>query len=247
VSISESPDRHIALEGAVNFRDLGGYPTRDGRSIRWRTVFRADGLSQLSPRDHATVRTLGVATVIDLRTTAEVERGRFPVEEIPVGFHHLPFVEGLPDPREFEMLPGMLAAQYLDMIDEASGPIAQVLRIVALQRAHPLIVHCTAGKDRTGVLVAVLLGILGVPDDVIVEDYALSAAAMRALRDKLIERYPEGKEIIEKADEVFSADPSNMSGLLEHLHTRFGSIEDYARSIGLGTEVQSDLRGVLLN
>jgi protein-tyrosine phosphatase len=239
-------DRHIPLEGAVNFRDLGGYPTADGRTIRWRTLFRADGLSRLTSPDRATIRQLGIATVIDLRTSAELERGRFPVEEIPVGFHHLPLLNDVGDPQEFDLTPGMLAAQYREMVGQAAPEIARVLGIVAERRAHPVIVHCTAGKDRTGVLVAVLLGLLGVDDDVIVQDYALSAGAMVALRQKLIERYPEGRTIIENANEVFSAAPSNISELLAHLRDRYGSIDDYAASAGVGPDVVNALRDVLL-
>ena len=239
-------DRHIPLEGAVNFRDLGGYETTDGHRIRWRTLFRADGLSRLTPPDRAAIRQLGVATVIDLRTTAEVESGRFPVDEIPVGFHHLPLLDTIPDPERFELAPGMLAAQYQAIAHDAAPQIAEALSIMAERRAHPVIVHCAAGKDRTGVLVAVLLGLLGVPDETIVADYALSERAMGSLRQKLIERYPEGREVIEGASELFSAAPSNISTLLDSLSERYGSIADYAASSGAGPAVVDSLRATLL-
>jgi protein-tyrosine phosphatase len=239
-------DRHIPLEGAVNFRDLGGYQAADGRHIRWRTLFRADGLSRLTTTDHAVIRQLGIATVVDLRTSTELEGGRFPVEEIPVGFHHLPLLDEMPDPRRFEMAPGMLATQYQEIARDAAPQIAQVLTIVAERQAHPVIVHCAAGKDRTGVLVAVLLGLLGVDDESIVHDYVLSADAMTALRRKMVERYPEGKEIIEGADELFSASPSNISDLLAALRDQYGSIEGYAEAAGAGPAVVSGLREALL-
>ncbi len=243
---AETPDRHIALEGAVNFRDLGGYETADGRRVRWRTLFRADGLSGLTQTDRGVIRQMGIATVIDLRTSAELEGGRFPVEEIPVDFHHVPLLDTVPDPDSFEVTPGMLAAQYETIAADAAPQIGRILGLVASEEAHPVIIHCTAGKDRTGVLVAVLLGVLGVPDDTIVEDYALSAGAMARLRAKLIERHPEGREVIERADEVFSAAPANITNLLEVLRARYGSITDYARSAGAGPEVVAGLRSVLL-
>ncbi len=239
-------DRHIPLDGAVNFRDLGGYQAADGRTIRWRTLFRADGLARLTDPDRAVIRKLGIATVIDLRTTFEVEGGRFPVEEIPVGFHHVPLLDEMPDPEAFKMVPGMLSTQYRDMTTDAAPQIGRVLSIVAERHAHPLIVHCTAGKDRTGVLVAVLLGVLGVPDEVIVEDYVLSAKAMAALRQKLIERYPTGREVIEQADELFSAEPETIADLLSHLRATHGSIEAYAAWAGAGPDVVAALRDVLL-
>jgi protein-tyrosine phosphatase len=243
---AETPTRHIELDGAVNFRDLGGYATRDGRHIRWRTLFRADGLSALSERDRGTVRSLGVATVIDLRTSGELDGGRFPVEEIPVAFHHLPLLEAVPHPDDFELTPGLLGAQYEQMIDDAGPTIAEILRILARPEAHPAIVHCTAGKDRTGVLVAVLLGLLGIPDETIVADYALSAGAMTDLRARLVERHPEARELIERADGVFSAAPANISELLGVLRARYGSVGDYGRAIGIGPDVVAELGDQLL-
>lgn len=239
-------DRHIPLEGAANFRDLGGYRAADGRTIRWRTLFRADGLSRLTSGDHAVIRRLGIATVVDLRTTAEVADGRFPVEEIPVGFHHHPLLDEVPDPGRFQITPGMLGSQYREIVRDAGGQIAQVLAILARQDAHPVIVHCTAGKDRTGVLVAVLMALLGVDDETIVHDYALSAGAMADLRRRLVERYPEGREVIEAADELFSASPGNISDLLADLRDQYGSVEAYAARAGAGPDVVAGLRDALL-
>ncbi len=246
-STAETPTRHIELDEAVNFRDLGGYETGDGRHIRWRTLFRADGLSALSERDRGTVRSLGVATVIDLRTTGELDRGRFPVEEIPVAFHHLPLLDEVPHPDAFELTPGLLGAQYTQMVDDAGPTIAEILRILARPGAHPAIVHCTAGKDRTGVLIAVLLGLLGIPEETIVADYALSAAAMTGLRRRLVERHPESRQLIERADGVFSAAPDNIAELLSVLRARYGSLDDYGRAIGVDAELVARLGDQLLD
>lgn len=239
-------ERHIPLEGAVNFRDLGGYETADGRRTKWRTLFRADGLSQLTTQDRAVIRQLGVATVVDLRTAAEVERGRFPVDELPVDFHNLPLLEEVPHPDKFKLTPGLLASQYVSMTKDAAPKIAKVLTIVSTRHAHPVIVHCTAGKDRTGVLTAVLLGLLGVPDETIVADYALSTQAMQRLRAKMIDRYPEGRAVIEEANEVFSAAPANISGLLDTLRLEYGSIDAYAAAAGAGPEVVAGLKETML-
>jgi protein-tyrosine phosphatase len=241
-----APGRRIPLEGAVNFRDLGGYQTAEERTIRWRTVFRADGLSRLTGADRSVIRQLGVATVVDLRTSSEMARGRFPVEEIPVGFHHLPLLDEVPDPRNFELAPGMLGTQYLEIARHAAPQIAQILSILADPGSHPVVVHCTAGKDRTGVLVAVLMALLGVDDDVIVDDYMLSADAMVALRQRLVERYPEGREVIEQADELFSARPATIANLLTSLREQYGSVEAYALAAGARPDITSSLRDALL-
>ena len=105
------PDRTLVFEGCVNFRDLGGYRTADGRRIGWRRLFRADGLSKLSDDDHRQLNELGVATVIDLRTVDEAEqRGRFPVDRVPVRYVDLPLTDVLPTPEE---LPSWREASYV--------------------------------------------------------------------------------------------------------------------------------------
>ncbi len=239
--------RHIELESAVNFRDLGGYRAADGRTIRWRSLFRADDLSALTRPDRAVVRNLGIATVIDLRSRAEVERERFPVDEIPVAFHHVPLVAALPAFEEFRRGPDFFAAHYLDIAHLAGDQIARALTIVADRTAHPVIVHCAAGKDRTGVLVAVVLALLGVADEVIAEDYALSAAAMEALVGRIVERMPEQRDaIMEVADVMFSASPAAITALLEGLRAEHGTIEAYAAAHGAGPEVVGALRASLL-
>jgi protein-tyrosine phosphatase len=239
-------DRLIALEGAVNFRDLGGYDTVDGQRTRWRVLFRADGLGELTEPDLAVLRQLGIRTVIDLRSGYEVEMSRFNVEAHPVAFHHFPFVDELPDPAAFERKPGLLGAQYKEMLDDAGPQIISALEVLAGPEARPAVFHCTAGKDRTGLLAALLLSLLGVPEETVVADYALSGEAMARLRAKLILKYPDGRDVIEDSDEVFSADPNLMVGLLAHLRARYGSAEAYAAKIGVPENVVERLREALL-
>ncbi len=244
----EAYERHIALEGAANVRDLGGYRTAEGRTIRWRTLFRADDLSRLSRPDHAVVRELGIATVIDLRSRAEVERERFPVDEIPVGFHHLPLIANLPPFDEYRDGPRWFAGHYLDIARDSGDQIARAIGIVAQPKSRPVIVHCAAGKDRTGVLVAVLLALLGIPDETIAEDYALSARAMDALLGRLLERLPGHEEEIRSvATTMFSATPANIRALLDGLRSEHGSVEGYVAAHGAGDEAVEALRAGLLD
>jgi protein-tyrosine phosphatase len=240
-------DRHIPLEGAVNFRDLGGYRTADGRTIRWRALFRADELSRLTRPDRAVVRTLGIATVIDLRSRAEVDSQRFPVDEIPVGFHHLPLVATLPSFEDFRRGPEFFTAHYQDIARQSGDQIVRALGIVARRDAQPVIVHCAAGKDRTGVLVALILALLGVPDDVIAEDYGLSARAMDTLLDRMLERLPDQREaIMEVSKAMLSATPGTITALLEALRAEHGSVEGYVAAHGAGSDVVASLRATLL-
>ena len=241
-----TPSRLLTLAGTVNFRDLGGYPTNDGSRVRWRHLFRADSLNRLTEEDRGQIRHLGIATVIDLRTTAEVEEGRFPVEEVPVAFHHLPFMESVPDPEAFQAMPGLLASTYVDMLDEAGDKVATAITVIADPATQPAIFHCTAGKDRTGVLSAMILGLLGVPDELIVEDYALSAQAMAALKVRLAERYPDFADQILTAGEMFSAAPANMERLLRVIRERHGTFEACATALGISDASVDSLRTSLL-
>ncbi len=242
----EAVERLIALQGAVNFRDLGGYAAGGGRHTRWRTLFRADGLGELTDADLSLLRALGIRTVIDLRSGQELERGRFDVDAHPVAFHHFPFIDELPDAEAFERRPGLLGVQYQEMLRDAGGQILAALQVLAAPGALPAVFHCTAGKDRTGVLSAIVLSLLGVDEPTVVADYALSGEAMERLRAKLILKYPDGRESIENLDEVFSADPAQMELLLDHLRERYGSVDEYVKGIGAGPDLIEGLRAGLL-
>lgn len=242
--------RRIALEAVFNFRDLGGYHTSDGRATRWRTLYRADGLHRLTPADVAQVRSLGVRTVIDLRSPAELEeRGRFPVDDHPVAYHHLPMLSVVWDPEAVPAEPpdDFVAGLYLDMLREGAGAIADALRVLARPEAYPAVFHCAAGKDRTGVLAAVVLGLLGVPDEVITDDYALSAEAVVLWLEWVRVNLPEAADNVAKQPRVFqSADPATMATLLAAIRDEHGSVHGLADSLGIGPEVVHALRANLL-
>jgi protein-tyrosine phosphatase len=239
-------DRLISLEGAVNFRDLGGYTTDDGYRTRWRVMFRADGLGELTAADLEILRELGIKTVVDLRSGGEVEQSRFDVEAHPVTFHHFPFIKSLPNVEDFERAPGFLGTQYTEMLDDASPQIVGALTALAAPQACPAVFHCTAGKDRTGLLSALVLSLLGVPEETVVSDYALSGEAMARLRAKLMIKFPDGKSLIADSDAIFSADPANMVALFAHLRARYGTVAGYAAQVGVPDHVVSRLRAVLL-
>ena len=112
-------------------------------------------------------------------------------------YHHIPFIESIPDPEEFDRRPDLLEAQYLEMLDNAGDEIRSALEVLAGPDALPAVFHCTAGKDRTGLLSAILLSLLGVPEETVVADYALSQEAMGRLKEKIIRKYPDSEDMLE--------------------------------------------------
>jgi protein-tyrosine phosphatase len=243
------PSRSLEFEGCVNFRDLGGYATTDGRIVAWRHLFRADGLNKLSGPDLAQLTDLGLATVIDLRTRDEAEqRGSFPVDRVPVTYVALPLTDVLP---AAETLPdwkeaSYVATRYGAMVTEGGAMLTSAIDTLASAGALPAVLHCSAGKDRTGVLSALLLAFLGVPDETIIEDYALSAEAMERLLDRLKAEYPEAQEEVERfAPAILHVVPETMEQFLAELRARYGTYAELARSLGVTASVET-LRATVL-
>jgi protein-tyrosine phosphatase len=233
------PERVIALENVHNFRDLGGYETADGRRTRWRQVFRADALHRLSPNDLDEIRPFGLRTVIDLRTPEELdEHGRFPYEKHPLEFHHLPVIDRTwnDDPRPLdESAINFLVWAYTEMVEMGAPRFGTALQIMARPGAMPAVFHCAAGKDRTGLLAAFLLAGVGVGDDVIAEDYALTAPAMVRMMAWAQRSKPElAARMAETPSVYLAALPEAMRHILNRLRSEYGTIDGFLASIGAG-------------
>jgi len=245
-------DRWVRLHAVHNFRDLGGYPTRDGRSTRWRSVFRADGLYRLTKKDVEIVRELGVRTVIDLRTAKEIEeRGRYPVDRHDVQFHHLSVIDqtwDMADAHDWTGDPaGFLRLKYHLMLAEGGERLAQALDVLSRDDSGVTVFHCAAGKDRTGLLAALLLAGLGVEDEIIAADFGLSEEAGVRTREWIMEHAPEFAAGYDEIPAVFhAADPASMRGVLDDLRTDHGTIRDYCTTIGVGPDVWNRLEGRFL-
>ncbi len=243
------PSRTLEFEGCVNFRDLGGYATTDGRQVAWRRLFRADGLNKLTDADRSQLRDLGLTTVIDLRTLDEAaQRGSFPVDDVPVRYVGLPLTdvlpatEDLPDWKEA----AYVASRYGAMVSEGGPVLTEAVQVLASGDSLPAVMHCSAGKDRTGVLSALVLGFLGVPDATIVEDYALSATAMGRLLERLKAEYPEAADQVEKyAPAILHVVPETMEQFLAELRLAYGSWDELAVTLDVVEPVER-LRATLL-
>jgi protein-tyrosine phosphatase len=242
--------RRIALERVFNFRDLGGYTAGD-RVVRWGKLYRADGIHRIEGADLARVASLGIRTVVDLRTRSELdEHGRFPVARLDATYHHIPMIERV---WERELLDGernaveFLAGRYLDMLEQGVDSIVKALTMISEQERLPLVFHCSAGKDRTGVLAAILLSVLGVSDADITDDYALSRTAMRELAEWVRSDRPEAYEAMSAQPPAFlDAPPLAMRLFLDVARAERGRLADYLVSAGLAPSAVDALREQLL-
>lgn len=245
--------RRIELDDVHNFRDLGGYPTEDGRRTRWRTLFRADGLQRLrSASDVERVGGLGLRTVIDLRTDGERRRhGTFPEDVLPARVHHLSIVDltwGEAGAADREDVVEFLVWGYRDILAQGAERLARAIELLAAADTLPAVFHCAVGKDRTGLLAALVLGSLGVGHEVIAADYALTADAMRRLEDWARTKQPDLAERLARTPRGYlAADPRAMSIILHDLAERHGSIADYVREIGVASDTVESLRTALLD
>jgi protein-tyrosine phosphatase len=238
-----SPERVLALDGLFNFRDLGGYVGLDGRTTRWRRVFRSDSLHGIT--DPAAFAALGVRTVVDLRREDEIDRFGRVAPASDLDYRHLPirhldwadvdYPDGTAHPR-------WLADRYLNFAEQGGDGLAATLAVIADADRLPVVVHCMAGKDRTGVVCALTLSLLGVPDEVIAEDYSLSDAGMAALAAWVREQHPDNND----QPHYFRCPTDAMLFFLADLRAKHGSIEGYATDIGLTDQQVAALRDHLL-
>lgn len=224
------------LEGLVNFRDLGGLPAAGG-SVRPRVLFRSDSLAYATPSDAARlVHDLGLATVIDLRGEYEVEQlGRGPLSRSRVDYVSAPIadVSGAED----------LVGHYVAMLDEKGPVLAGTVRHLSGAGTLPAVFHCEAGCDRTGVLAAVVLALLGVPEEAIAADYAATAAAMPTIHERVavvVDRL--GLPPRPASVAVWEPEAALMTRTLDLVRERWGDMQGWALENGLTAQELTALR-----
>jgi protein tyrosine/serine phosphatase len=246
-------ERVVPFSTVFNFRDLGGYPAADGRTVRRRQVYRSDGLHRLTEDDFEGFAALGVRTVLDLRRPDELDADGRVAESLGLDFHHANFHADLWPQHTLSPadLPRYLADRYAEMAEgglTGKNAVARSLRLVADSDRAPLVFHCAAGKDRTGVLAALTLSLLGVDDEDIATDYALSEASERRFhewRRSLSAEQPE--EAGHTSAWVLNPCPREAMHLfLTELRERHGSVETYVRRAGVTDSEVEKLREHLL-
>ncbi|NUW38418.1 tyrosine-protein phosphatase [Nonomuraea sp. SMC257] len=239
--------RHIAFERLHNFRDLGGYRTRDGRSTRWGRLYRSDSLSKLRDTDWDRFVTLGVRTVIDLRYPWEIAaKGRVPHLD-GLAYHNLS-IEHRPYDQA-ALAPDIdtaryLADRYAEVAHDGAKELRRALEVIASDAGAPVVFHCASGKDRTGLLAALVLTLAGVDEEAVVADFALTDLAAERLVADWRAAHPD-RTLLWPGYGRAPADI--MRFFLADLVAAHGSVERYvAEHLGVDGEVVEALRERLL-
>ncbi len=225
------PARHLRLPGTRNLRDVGGYPTADGRRTRWRTLFRSDALDRLPAASQSALIDLGLRLVVDLRWPSETERAPSVFATSgPLTYLALSLLEDPPSP------PSTVPASYLRTLDTRGPQLAEVVHRVAAEDGLPALIGCAGGIDRTGVTIALLLSLVGVPTELIAEDYAQSASHY------LDDTFDSGLDDWRAGAVSVDARPEYMAGALAHLERAHGGAQAYLLRHGVRREELERLR-----
>jgi protein-tyrosine phosphatase len=251
----------IELDGAVNVRDLGGLPTQDGQVTAAAQLLRADNLQELSPADVTRlVRDIGVTTVVDLRSSNEVKlEGPAPLDTVP-DVHHAyhPVLAELG--TNTDVIAGALLSQadrdqsrypgdpvcghYLGYLEDRPDQVVAALHSIANSEGAAL-VHCAAGKDRTGVVVALALVVAGVSPQAVVEDYAASGDRAEAIVARLRRSPTYVRDTERKPADSYRVRPETMAAFLEQMEARYGGVARWLADHGFSAGDLSRLRAKL--
>lgn len=234
----------VILTRPANFRDIGGMFTTDGRKVRSGRLFRSDSLQELDDDDiTALVELLRIRYVIDLRTSSEaVQQGRGPLSTYPVAYLNVPLV----DVDAPIGPPGMVVLnQYLEHL-ESDPNLPLAVETVAHAVRHPTVVHCAAGKDRTGVVMALVELLLGVPEEQVVADYMVTAANIEGILGRLRQWQRYADNMARLPAEIYRCEEHVIRGLLRELASRYGSARQWALDRALPTDLADQLKSRLL-
>jgi protein-tyrosine phosphatase len=225
-------ERRLPFRGVTNFRDLGGYPTTDGGRTRWGRVYRSDALHRFTPEDRRSYQALGLNAVYDLRGDQERDLHPNPFPSIQISLLSRPADEALPserpDRRDADAGEQMLREMYGGILANAGPTFGQLLGGLAEPDSLPAVIHCTGGKDRTGMAAALLLDLLGVPREQVLDDYELTSRyRLRQHQTESYENMLAAGLAPEAAAAVLGCPRWTMAGALEELDDSYGGIDAY--------------------
>lgn len=251
-------ERLIPVEGTFNFRDMGGYETSEGTRVKWGLVFRSDNLSRLTDLAMQLVRNMNIGRICDFRSKAEADArpDRLP-ERTRIVYLHLPVASGRIDGvSAFDKIKrgdtswftdDFMLNGYLKGLDAHAEIWGRFLTSLAEADGRPLLFHCSAGKDRTGIAAALLLLTLGVPEETVIANHQLSNTCIAGALEDTYNRIREYDVDPGKLAAYFSAPLECIEALLHHLRRRYGSVDRYwIEQAGLGPEVLKRVQTALV-
>jgi protein-tyrosine phosphatase len=241
--------RGIALERTHNVRDLGGYRTEDDGTVRWNRLLRGSTTFGLPSEDEEVLLDYGLAAVIDLRD--EDEAKAYPsafASHKDVRYENVSMRNReREDEWQKEGAGGGMASWYVFLLERAKKEIHAALVILrSAVMSGCTLAQCNAGKDRTGIIAALVLRALRVPVQTVVEDYALSWQYLQPVREQL------QREAVQRGDDPklalrgWSANPEAMAETMAHIENRYDGVAGYLVSLGLEPEFSADLTEILL-
>ncbi len=248
--INDYTDRHTPFTGCFNFRDIGGYPTESGQQVRWGLYYRAGRQDRMTSEDLAQLKTLGIKTQIDLRKADEIaDQSAGPLSQQGASYHHLSVIPagGLEKLSQLVGDTGISGMRYLGYLEFGPDTWLRLFDIFANSASAPIVLHCTAGKDRTGVSTAFLLSVLGVKREVIEADYLLTNRDVER-QVAFIEQTVGLPAGMSRADMLRAAGVPDtaMADFLDGLQARWGGAIGYLRSIGLDDQTFDAVRANFL-
>jgi protein-tyrosine phosphatase len=251
--MAEKHSRQIEFENIPNFRDIGGYRTREGNTVAWRRLFRSAGINRMTDRDLEKLRQeLGLMSVIDLRSDFEIKhQGTGLISGTGIKYYNVAFLsdgkDSQEDIREFNEFPNM-GEFYVHLVRQRrfGQRMVKALEVIAEAENHPMVFHCTVGKDRTGILAAVLLSVLGVPDEDIENDYCLTGPFIEALFEQLTNETKNMEEPFKLPDFFWRTEPESIALLMASFRKEYGSTSDYLKAHGAEPSLVNRLKASLL-
>lgn len=241
--------RNLAWDACYNAREVGGYSAADGRQTRWQALVRADNLHRLTPAGQAALRDYGVRTIIDLRMEHELQRHPNPFAAQGADgaprYLHLPLMD-LETDAAYEAAVAT-QGEYIAIVERGKQLIGRVIKAVAASLVQGgVLVHCHGGKDRTGIVVALLLSLAGVPRETIAEDYAISEARLEPANAAWLEEQARIQgHPIERPHWMYTR-PEKMAALLAYLDQHYGGVEGYLEACGVTQAEMAQVREHLL-
>lgn len=246
--------RHLPWDACYNTRDLGGYPTESGGQIRVGALLRSDNLCRLTPAGQQQLRDYGVRTIIDVRSPYELDKDPNPFaaqqgrDAVP-RYINLPLLDEADEEGKAAMKSaGSMQGEYTVILDRYRARMVAIIKAVAAAEGEGeggVLVHCHAGKDRTGMVVALLLSLAGVPRSIIADDYAASNLYLQPIYDAWISAQPRTEEEIVRFGGWFFQQPDTMLGVLDYLDRQYGGVEAYLLGAGVTVEEIAAIRGRL--